>query len=51
MNGAVPVHENVTGRSPIQNPLAPDNTPHVNATVYGENANGGENVQSQKATS
>ena len=45
MNGAVPVHQNVTGRSPMQN------TPHVNATVYGENTNAGENVQSQRAMS
>ena len=51
MNGAVPVHQNVMGRSSIQNPLAPDNTLHVNATVYEENTNVGENLQSQRATS
>ena len=45
------MHQNFMGRSPIQNPLAPDNTPHVNATVYGENTNAGENLQSQRATS
>ena len=45
MNGAVQLHQNVTGRPPLRKLIALSNTPYMNTTADGEHTNTGETLR------